>query len=131
MGGLDVVDTADVRVGDGGQSGDLAGRVHTHLEDGQAVAGLDGEQRQRQADEVVEVAPGLEQRVDAGVHTGQGLGEDGRNQLLDRGFAGTAGDRGHLQSRREESTAVRGQRPQGLEGVVDLDSEHLRRQPLG
>ena len=56
VGGGDEGDHPDLRLGDAAELGDLAGLVHPHLDDRQAVPGLEAEDHHGHAHAVVEVA---------------------------------------------------------------------------
>ena len=80
----DVGDEATVGVGDAAEELDFARVVGTHLDDGEFGVGGDGEQCERHAEVVVEVAFGGRGAV--------AFGEDGMDELLGGGFAVGAGD---------------------------------------
>ena len=107
MGRRGVGDQPDLRPGDGGQPGDLAGVVHPHLDHRGLVVRAEAEERQRHAHLVVEVPLGLQDRA-AG-------GQDGGHHLAGGGLAVGAGHRHH---RQVEAAAVvarhRAERGQGV-----------------
>ena len=89
---LRVVDHRHGRLGNGGQYSRFARMVHAEFKHGQLMLRVQAEQRERQADVVVEIAGGRQ----AGVFT-HGLREDRGDHLLDRGLAVAArhGDDGN------------------------------------
>ncbi len=84
----DVCQDSDVRVGDLGEPRQLAVVAHPHLQHRDLVHGLQLEQRERAAVQVVEVSP-------RGVN-GEGRLEHLPRHLLGRGLARGAGNRHHL-----------------------------------
>jgi len=120
MGQADIGDQADVRQGHPGQSGDLPRGVRPQLQDSRHVAGPQAEQRQRQTDEIVEVAFRF-QNVSPPSH-------DGGDHLLGCGLAGAAGngdDRGG-----EAPPPPGGQITQCPQGIADDDHGELAGETL-
>ena len=91
---LRVVDERDGRARDRGEAGGLARMVHAQLDHRRAVGLAQIEQRQRQADVVVEIALGREHLRVAEVRA-----QDRRDHLLHRGLAVGAGDRDRAECR--------------------------------
>ena len=115
-----VVDQRHLRPRQTGEVADLAEMVHAHLDHRIAVRRAQRQQRQRQADVVVEVAGG-------GVHgisTGVGA-QDGGHHLLDRGLAVGAGDADALYL--QPCAPGGGQGAQRQPGVGDADHAAARR----
>ena len=119
---LGVVDQGDGRLGDAGQVGDLAGMIHAQLDDGVAMLGAQAEQRQRQADVVVEIAPCRQSAVLA-----RRRGQDGGQHLGDGGLAVAAGDGDHRNVEASPPTGRR--RTQRQAGVGNQDLRHVEVQP--
>jgi hypothetical protein len=96
---LRVVDERDRRRGDLRKAGDLARVVHAQLDDRRPAAFAQAQQRQRQADVVVEVAFGGERRI------ADPRAEDRRDHLRHRRLAVAARDR---DERHREAAPPRG-----------------------
>ena len=79
MHGVDIGDDRHVGRGDPGQRPDLAGRAHAHLEDGGVVAGPKPQEREGQAEVVVEVPLAFQDVV--------ARREEGGGEVLGRGLA--------------------------------------------
>jgi len=111
---LGVVDHGDGRARDGGEHRGLAGVVHSDLDHRGTMRGAKAQQRQRQADRVVEVARGRQHRRVAEVRA-----QDGRDHLLDRRLAVAADHRDQRQ--REPLPPPRGKASQRRQRVGDDD----------
>ena len=117
MFGARIGDDADGRRGKGGERGELPGVVGAHLDDRVALVVFESQQRQRQADVVVEVAAGGER--------GGELAQDRGDHLLAGGLAVAACD---ADDRAGVARAACGRRTlQGDERIRDQD----HRQPGG
>jgi hypothetical protein len=104
--GPDVGHETDVRIGEAREEGDLAGPVHAHLDDGHLRVLGTGEEGQRHAEFVVEVA---DRAVDA-----MARGEPRGDELLRRRLSGAAGQRDDLRViplPREGPAPRQGERP--------------------
>jgi hypothetical protein len=116
MGALGIGDQRHGRRTNLCQIGDFAGVIHPHFDDSGTMRAPQAQQRQRQANIVIQVAPG---RQDSGAESGF---ENRRNHLLGRRLAVGAGHRDHWQ--RETGTPGRGQSTQRQAGIVDHDGRH-------
>lgn len=116
MGASDVGQDAVVGFGDRGQTGDLAAGAGPHLDDPEFGVGSHGEQRERHADVVVEVAPGGVEGEAAAEHTAR--------KLLGRGLAVAACDGEDRDAQRAAVGA--GQLLQGAERVIDDEHPCIR-----
>ena len=116
MGASDVGQDAVVGFGDRGQTGDLAAGAGSHLDDPEFGVGSHGEQRERHADVVVEVAPG-------GVE-GEAAAENAARELLGRGLAVAACDGEDRDAQRAAVGA--GQLLQGAERIIDDEHPCIR-----
>ena len=83
----DADDHSHVRLGDGGELGDLSGAAHRHLEHQRLGAGRRGEDLERQPDLGVVVGPRRDRPAVRREHRQQ--------QVLGRGLAGRSGDPDH------------------------------------
>ncbi len=101
-------DQPHVRVGPGGEPGDLAQVVHARLDDRVAVLGREAQQGERHAHLVVQIAFRLERRARRLEHR--------RDQLLGGGLAGRAGDAHHAHRVQALAPGVR-EPAQGAAGV--------------
>ena len=88
--GVDVRDDADFRVADFREPADLAGPVHAKFEDRVRVPGIQVEDSERHAHEIVQIPGGREDRIAEPVAQYRG------GQFLSRGLARASGDAEHL-----------------------------------
>ena len=112
MGAPHVGDEAEVGVGDAAQRINLTGVAGSHFDDGNLGVGRDGEEREGDAEVVVEVAGGGVGAVAAG--------EDGVDQLFGGGLAVGAGDANEGDG--ELAAVVCGQLLQSLQHIGHYDA---------
>ena len=111
VGVSDVGEDGSVGAGDVDEGFDFASVIHAHLGDGAGVLVTEREEGEGEADVVVEIAFGGEER--------EVLGEDGGGEVLGGGFAVAAGE---SDDERVVPGAIgAGEVLQGEEGIGDLD----------
>ena len=91
---LRIIDQRGIGAGDAGERGQLAGVVHAHFDHSVALV-AQGEQGERQADVVVEIARRCQHRIGAELGA-----QHGGQHFLHGGFATGAGDAEHLRVHR-------------------------------
>ena len=121
---LRVVDERDRRRGDGGEGGGFARVIDPQLDHRCAVVRAQFQQRQRQADVVVEVALGRER-----VRLAEMLAQDRRDHLLDRGLAVGAGDGNERNV--EMPTPIRREPPERKTRVFDDEKRNVPLRNIG